>query len=258
MMKKEQMSITKKESEKSILGSLLKEISWDGVKVKQYRNGGLGLENVLSTEVLQILYFLPRQHFLGEIIQALHIDNDAIKTTLYDEIEDTQFDLFPGDHYIFDDLLMSKNINVQPDAFLSSESVHALLELKRIKRGSFQKQQLGREFYLLSKQAKSKQPLLILIISQEPPILVSGEGRVNPTDSIKRTLTELFEHTTNHHLSLDEVIKQVDQSVAWITWNEIEDIIKRQMINYESENISEMKSIDRLCKALLGAIERHR
>ena len=43
---------------------LLDELSWEGNAWK-YREGGLGLENVLTAEVFQALDFLPREAFLG-------------------------------------------------------------------------------------------------------------------------------------------------------------------------------------------------
>lgn len=47
----------------SIIGRLLKEISWEGKRVKMYRNGSLGYENVLTVEFFQALDFLPRNQF---------------------------------------------------------------------------------------------------------------------------------------------------------------------------------------------------
>lgn len=54
----------------SIVGKLLEEISWE--KARDYRAGGQGRENVLTAEVLVGLDFLPRTHFLGEVIRAAH------------------------------------------------------------------------------------------------------------------------------------------------------------------------------------------
>lgn len=85
---------------RSIIGSLLSKISWEGSKVTRYRNGGQGLENVLTTEVFQILYFLPRTFFLGEIIKNLHTNNKKAVNDLYETIEDSDFDLFPGNYYL--------------------------------------------------------------------------------------------------------------------------------------------------------------
>jgi len=47
----------------SFVGRLLEEISYEGKKVRVYRDGGLGRENVLTTEVFQALDFMPRTLF---------------------------------------------------------------------------------------------------------------------------------------------------------------------------------------------------
>lgn len=55
-----------------IIGRLLEEISWEGKRVRHYRRGGRGVENVLTAEVLLHLSFLPRTHFLAEVLLAAH------------------------------------------------------------------------------------------------------------------------------------------------------------------------------------------
>lgn len=46
----------------SVLGRLLEEISWEGSRVREYRDGGRGRENVLTAEVLgHFLTFLVRR-----------------------------------------------------------------------------------------------------------------------------------------------------------------------------------------------------
>ena len=47
----------------SVIGRLLEEISWEGSRVKQYGEGGRGLENVLTAEVLLPLTYFPRGPF---------------------------------------------------------------------------------------------------------------------------------------------------------------------------------------------------
>jgi hypothetical protein len=49
----------------SVLGRLLQECSWTGAKIRDFHNGGLGFENVLTAEALTALDFLPRTDFLG-------------------------------------------------------------------------------------------------------------------------------------------------------------------------------------------------
>jgi len=243
---------------RSIIGSLLSEVSWEGSKVTRYRDGGRGLENVLTTEVFQILYFLPRTFFLGEIIRNLHTKNNETLERLIETIEESDFNLFPGNYYLIDEPIShQKGISVQPDALLITESVYSLIEVKRIKRGSFQKEQLAREFYLVTREAKGKIPLLILILPSKPPISVSGEGRVDPVEYIKQTLPKVFSESDSHQHSLEELIYMVDNHIAWITWDEIFDIINKQNINYQAQKRSDKLSIIRLCEAILEAIRRH-
>jgi hypothetical protein len=52
------------DSNASALGRFLEELSWCGVTIRNYRDGGRGYENVLTTEVLQGLDLLPRSPFL--------------------------------------------------------------------------------------------------------------------------------------------------------------------------------------------------
>src|SRR4051794_13893034 len=51
----------------SAVRRLLDELSYEG-NASKYHDGGLGLENVITTEVFQALDFLPRQAFLGRVL----------------------------------------------------------------------------------------------------------------------------------------------------------------------------------------------
>ena len=83
------------DSNPSAIGRLLREISWEGKKTTQYRKGGLGHENVLTTEVFQALDFLPRRLFLGAVL-AEATGADSARQQLVAEIEDAELDLLPG------------------------------------------------------------------------------------------------------------------------------------------------------------------
>jgi hypothetical protein len=80
----------------TILGRLLAELSWEGTDIKSYRQGGRGYENVLTTEVLQALDFLPRATFLGSIIASLH-GSGIGAVSLLSEIEEAKILVLPGD-----------------------------------------------------------------------------------------------------------------------------------------------------------------
>jgi hypothetical protein len=242
----------------SIIGSLLGDISWAGKTVKKYRKGGKGFENVLSVEVLQLLYFLPRREFLGEILNSLHTINKTAVDRLIQEIEQVEMNLFPGNYYLkAKPTSHQRGISVQPDGILQTPSIYGLLELKRIKRGSFQRLQLAKEYYLVTRDAKDKIPLLILIIPHEPPVKVQSNRRVDIVDFIYKTLPEVYETADSHHLSLSQLQANIANHVAWITWPEIRTIVQRLKTQYESNASSLSNSINRICDALIKAIDFH-
>jgi hypothetical protein len=246
------------DSNLSIIGSLLSEVSWAGKTVNKYRDGGKGLENVLSAEVLQLLDFLPRTEFLGEIFKFLHSASDAVVKHLIEEIEEVGMNLFPGNYYLkANPTSHQQGISVQPDGILESSSIYGLLELKRIKKGSFQPLQLAKEYYLVTRDAKDKLPLLLLIIPHEPPVSVQSNGRVDIVEYIYQTLPEVYATADSHHKSLSDLQSNIKEHVAWITWPEIRAILSRLKDSYESKITSHNQSIQRICEALIQAIDFH-
>jgi hypothetical protein len=81
----------------SPIGRLLVELSWSGKTIKRIRNGGIGYENVLMTEVLQGLNFLPRNHFLGEILNSIQFEDKINNNKLFNESESLEILLHPVD-----------------------------------------------------------------------------------------------------------------------------------------------------------------
>lgn len=125
----------------SIVGKLLEEISWENAK--NYRAGGQGRENVLTAEVLVGLDFLPRQEFLGRIIQSAHGADEA-RSKLAAEAEELQIHSLPGDLRLGPDKHKGR-LYAQPDAIFETPSTYTLVEAKRRRYGSFQPEQLARE-----------------------------------------------------------------------------------------------------------------
>jgi hypothetical protein len=77
------------------LGRLLQELSWADVALSQLRDGGRGIENVLTAEVFQALDFLPRAYFLAPLLRAGHVAG-AARARLADEAEDAAITVLPG------------------------------------------------------------------------------------------------------------------------------------------------------------------
>lgn len=131
----------------SPIGRLLEEISWEG-NANPYRDGGRGKENVLTVEALTPLDYLPRQSFLGQILREAH-GADQARTRVASEIEQAHISMLPGDIY-----LGQSEVNLQPDAIIVGPSSYVLIEAKRIRRSSFQENQLAREFVAVLQESR--------------------------------------------------------------------------------------------------------
>lgn len=139
----------------SALSRLLEEISWEGRSVRRYRDGGRGLENVLTTEVFTALDFLPRQAFLGAVVDAAHGADEA-RRVLSREVEQAVITVLPTEVKLNPDgLTRAELMIVQPDAMITSSSCRTLVEAKRIRRSSFQPQQLAREYLAVTRPSGS-------------------------------------------------------------------------------------------------------
>jgi len=244
----------------SAIGQLLKEISWEGKGVKSYRDGGLGRENVLTAEVFQALDFLPREDFFGEVVLKSHLirETTQVADEVISEIDSAEFILLPGNYY----LRPSENshftgIGVQPDVLVESEKSSILIEAKRIRSGSaFNKQQLAREFVLVTRESKQKKPFLLLVLKNEPPIKVSGAGIMEIREAILKDLKEVYEQTEGHHMEYEQLVDLIDTSVAWVTWDQINSIVKEQVRKYDVEQPVN-RTIQRLVESINESIERH-
>lgn len=240
----------------NIIGRLLHEISWEG-NARTYREGGKGRENVLTAETFQALDFLPRTHFLGEIVGSMQGADEA-RAIMLSEIETVKIDLLAGDIYLRHDREFQKKIIVQPDGLLRSDSVLALLEAKRIKRSSFQSEQLARELVAAKKEAKNKVFLLMLITGNEPPYSVDKHGKLGVEEAIDLYIDQIVgEEVKGVEMSADEFRESVNSSVCWITWAQLGQVVKQQMDCFLNESVSTIRSVERLSESIVTSIEWH-
>lgn len=243
---------------KTIIGRILSEVSWAGSKVKTYRKGGAGFENVLSAEVFQILDFLPRKQFLHKILENIKMISGYNFSISEDEAEEMNLDILPGNFYLKKNFKAHRDgMSVQPDGFIESNKTLIMLEAKRIKSSSFQQKQLAKEFYLLTREAKKKRPFLLLITSSDPPFLVKGIGKKSPEKDILDEMESVFLKANNHSLSLLDIKDLVMNSVGWITWFDILEICQNQLENIGIKDSSYKNSIKRMVYELQKVIERH-
>ncbi|BBD63444.1 hypothetical protein NIES2109_62940 (plasmid) [Nostoc sp. HK-01] len=250
------MNIT---SNSKVIGQLLQQISWVGNTVKAYRNGGQGFEDVLTAEVFLALDFLPRQSFLGAVIEA-SLGATKVRTLLQQEIEQADFTLYPGSFFLTPSgRVNQKELAVQPDGVIKTPSCFGLIEAKRIKRSSFQSEQLAREFVLVMKEAlnQNQEPILWLILGEEPPVSVQGHGRLNPIDAIELHLESVLSRTENHNFEKSLLLQQVDEVVCWTTWQTIAEVVQKQLTEITITEPSARGCVQRLANSVVQSIIWH-
>lgn len=246
------------EGTKTIIGRLLSEVSWAGRTIKDYREGGAGYENVLTAEVFQLLDFLPRTEFLMEVLKSVHMQNEYKYSISSTEVEAMNLDILPGNYYLKKEYTSHQTgMPVQPDGLLESNKKYIMLEAKRIKRSSFQKRQLAKEFYLMTREMKDREPLLFVVLGKEPPVSIAGKGRRSLVEDILIELDGVHKEAKNHPLSLYEIKELVNQSVGWITWTEILSICNNQLSKLKYCNESMRNSVKRMIVELEKIIDRH-
>ncbi|MFD5825943.1 hypothetical protein [Lentzea sp. NPDC060358] len=241
----------------SVLGRLLEEISWEGSSVRRYRDGGRGLENVLTAEVLTALDFLPRRAFLGAVLDHAHGADEA-RRLLSRQVEEATLTFLPEEIVLRpDQRSRGERLIVQPDASLSAASAYALVEAKRIRRSSFQPQQLAREYLGLTRDAGTRVPLLLVILGAAPPVAIVGGGRMTIEDAIASHLPVVHGLMGDHPVPLEELAARMPDVCAWTTWRELTDVVLEQQSRLAVTDPSAAGSIDRLVTSLVRSVARH-
>jgi hypothetical protein len=241
----------------SVLGRLLEELSWAGVTIRNYRNGGRGYENVLTAEALQGLDFLPRRMFLGSVLSASQ-GAVAARAKLVEEIEDACFTLLPGNQYLIPSGKHHQTkLPVQPDGIIESMSTFVLLEAKRIRSSSFQPEQLAREYVLALRDAGKRMPLLWLILGESPPVKVAGHHRLTIADAIALHVEAVLDRAENHKGNLAEALARIDDVVCWITWKKISDIVEARAAALSCVDPSHCAALKRIAESVTRAIAWH-
>lgn len=233
----------------SLIGRFLEEISWEGNRVRLYRRGGL--ENVLTTEVLSPLGYLPRQHFLGEVLRSAHGAQDAMAAVMT-EIENAEIFILPPQL-----TLQPGAVVVQPDAVIKSTGSYVLVEAKRIGTASFQPEQLAREYLAVLREAGSRVPALLLILGSPPPVTVKRHGLREVREAISEHLPPVLARTGADDEDVEELVERIPRVVCWITWAEIDDLVRRQLDTFDVVDPSVRRTVERLAGTVSSAIQIH-
>ncbi|MFS0715739.1 hypothetical protein ABC337_03630 [Arthrobacter sp. 1P04PC] len=236
----------------SVISRLLHEISWEGSKVKLYRDGGRGMENPLTAEVFQGLSNLPRGMFLGEILRCAHGADDA-RLTAATEVERSDVDVLPGSLP-----LPALGIDVQPDVWVTGPSVQVLVEAKGFKKGAaFNREQLPRELLCLQAHSGGRAPLLLLILASPPPIKLAGNGVHEVEAGVAAGLKSVCDRAGMTAEDYERLRTAIPDCVAWITWAEIRVVVMRQKEALSGLPSSVAASVHRTADGVAQAIRWH-
>ncbi len=249
-------------SKPSILQQLLVEISYDGATVSRYKRGGLGMENVLTAEVLQGLDFLPREHFLGGIVQAMNGQKiEVTRTQLLTQIEQASLTFLPGPIRFRPETPQGHQATVNPDGIIETAGVYVFVEAKRLRSSSFQREQLAREFVVVTREADrlGRRPLLLLVLGHAPPVRIARAGQQAIDHAIRSTLEPVLRKVTSPNTAV-ELAARIDESVAWITWQTIADIVRAQLSIFRANpaaSASIYSAVERVANSVISAIMDH-
>jgi len=235
-------------------------VSWHGRSIRNFRGHGVGMEDVLTTEVFQALDLLPRDHFLGPVLEACEGSANDARRLLVEEAEalrvEAHADRF---HLVPSEKSHQAAIAIDPDVVLETPEVLAFIEAKRLAASAaFQREQLARQYFALTREAGSRKCCLILVLGSAPPIRVDGmRGRLEPRQAILESLPAVYARAGTHPESLETLQEAVENRILWTTWQRIEDVVSRALKDFKSGSRSIDASVDRAASAILGCVTRH-
>lgn len=227
----------------SAVRRLLDELSWEG-NARKYRDGGLGLENVLTTEVFQALDFLPRTAFLGRVLSSA---SGAPLGAMQADIERAAIDILPGD-LIHPDA----DIRAQPDVRIDSPTAFVFIEAKRLRSSSFQPDQLAKELILVAAHGQGRHPVLLLALGTPPPIRVQGHGTLSIEEAVR-----LGEQRISARSGRQVAVPNPTDTLAWTTWAEIGRQVKAALQTYDNADPSTRDAVARVAMTLVDAVQVH-
>ncbi|MCX6433953.1 MAG: hypothetical protein NTX29_14670 [Actinobacteria bacterium] len=230
----------------SAVRRLLDEVSWEG-NAKKYRGGGGHLENVVTAEVFAALDFLPRGHFLGQVLLAAH-GADGARSMAAGLSEESVVDVLPGDlspTWLTGD---ATGWGVQPDVLISSPDSLIYVEAKAPKGGKFSARQLARSLHATIEAAGDRTALLLLVPDSPPPLRVQGLGRLSLADALEAGLDGFPPEDA------DRLRTVMDRTLAWTTWDDIAASVEGSLAEYPLENSSLRGTVMRLASTLVDVI----
>lgn len=205
----------------------------------------------MTAEVFGALDFLPRDDFLGEVLRQASGGSEAAKSAVADAVEEATVTVLSGDlqpRYLDESPTPWR---VQPDVTIESDDICCLVEAKRIRAASFQRDQLLRTLMALRTCAHDRTPLLLLVTGQPPPLPVSGLGRLQPLEAVDEGLADL---PVAERPSLQQLAAE---GLVWTTWSDITTITRNAADGWAPAEPSGHGSVQRLAGVITASVARH-
>ena len=164
----------------------------------------------------------------------------ASLTALQAEIEQVVVDVLPGD-LTHSDL----DIRAQPDARIDSRGAFVFVEAKRLRRSSFQPEQLAKELLLVAEHAQGRRAALLLVLGAPPPVTVQGHGSMSIEDAVR-----LGQELISARHGRPVVTPNPSDMVAWTTWANIAAQVEEAMQTYDTPDRSTYNAIARVANTV--------
>ncbi|MGI8702227.1 MAG: hypothetical protein ACR2JU_13670 [Nocardioidaceae bacterium] len=240
-----------------MIGRLLQEVSWSsGAGLRRYRDGGCGLENVPTSEVIQALDFLPRELFLGAVLGAAHGATTArgvaireIEAAEVSILDETQLNPRATDR--------GKQLIVQPDCLIRSAGSYTLVEVKGLRANSFGERQLAKEYATALAEARGRSALILLVLREPPPISVQKQGRLPLEEAVALKLAEVIAGAPDHSFDHRGMIERIPEVFAWITWAELAHIVDGAAADFVTSDPSIAGMVRRLARSIAVSTQVH-
>lgn len=209
--------------------------------VKKYRGGGIGKENVLATEVFQLLDLLPRRSFLGPVLDDVQ---DGHGPGLGTDAEALSVSVLPGD--LATD---GAEVRVRPDVLITSGTLFVVVDAKGVRRAAFPPQQLAREVLVTRDRAEGRRAVHLLVLGSPPPVQVRGLGPLRVEDALAVGLDLLGDRVADR--SVDGV------ETLWTTWDTISQRVGTSLQEFSNADPSVAASVHRMAEGLRETIDVH-
>lgn len=227
--------------------------------MRLYRDGGRGMENVLTADVLAALDMLPRSHFFSGVLRMATWEDRERLSGLCREIEESDVTIFPEAFALRPNAdTHQERIEVQPDGRIQTRSHLVVIEAKRIKPSAFQPEQLARNALVLLRDCAERIPTLLLVLGREPPVNVAGHGRQGLDDAVELGLPKAYEKIDGLDLTIEQVRERIPRMLAWVTWQQIGEALQEAVGSYFNADKSSHASIQRIANQAISAVEWHK